>query len=513
MISLRLSAPFLGLTLAVAAPASAQTPQPATDPTAPFYRVERVPTPTGIDPQVGGLAALPDGRLAAAFHRGEVALYNPKTGDWQVFAEGLHEPLGLTSSSQGGLLVMQRAELTRLRDTDGDEVADHYETVWDDFGLSGNYHEFAFGPARGPDGRLYVGLNVASGLGTVTPEIRGDWTDIGVPREEFYTAKDWSKMTPRVGRMFSRVRWRGWVMAVDEVTGRGEGIASGFRSPDGLGFDEAGNLLVDDNQGDWRGSSEVHVVRKGGFYGHAASLVWRDDWDGTNPLEVPTARLNDLRTRAAIWTPHASYAASPTQMVVIPRTPAWGDFGGQMVVGEMNSPRLLRLLHEEVGGVWQGACIVLVETPALRIGLHRLAFIGDTLYVGRTHLSWAGDEGIAAVTPTGREPFDIVNMKIVPGGFELRLTKPVAADAAEPARWTGHRYTYNYSVAYGSPEENKVAVVPERVTLSADRQTVRLQFADLQTDVVYDLRLPDVRSAAGEPLLNPGIAYTVRKLP
>ena len=31
------------------------------------------------DPQIGGLTFLPDGRLAACFHRGEVYTYEPKT--------------------------------------------------------------------------------------------------------------------------------------------------------------------------------------------------------------------------------------------------------------------------------------------------------------------------------------------------------------------------------------------------------------------------------------------------
>ena len=41
---------------------------------------------------------------------------------------------------------VQRGELTRLIDTDGDDRADRYETVCDSWGVSGNYHEFAFGP-------------------------------------------------------------------------------------------------------------------------------------------------------------------------------------------------------------------------------------------------------------------------------------------------------------------------------------------------------------------------------
>src|SRR5262249_52736057 len=153
-------------------------------------------------------------------------------------------------------------------------------------------------------------------------------------------------------------------------------------------------LLVNDNQGDWRGTSEVHFVERDRFYGHPASLVWRQNWDGSEPLKLPLSDLNARRTRPAIQIPYGTYGNSPTQMVVIPKTDSWGPFGGQLLMGEMNYARLFRLLPEQVDGVWQGACVALLDAPALKAGLHRLAFVGDTLYIGRTHLVWAGGEGI-----------------------------------------------------------------------------------------------------------------------
>src|SRR5690606_22739055 len=109
------------------------------------FSVERMPNPPGIDPQIGGVDVLEDGRIVAVFHRGEVMIFDPATQSWKRFAEGLHEPLGVIAESPTSMLVMQRAELTRLRDDDGDGTAEIYETVFDDFGMTGNYHEFAFG--------------------------------------------------------------------------------------------------------------------------------------------------------------------------------------------------------------------------------------------------------------------------------------------------------------------------------------------------------------------------------
>ena len=178
--------PFLSTLalLAGAAALSAAEPKAAIDEArvARHYTIGKVATPTGLDPQIGGLATMRDGRIVATFHHGEVAIFDPKSASWKIFAEGLHEPLGVLVEDDGALLVMQRPELTRLRDTDGDGVADRYETVWDGYGLTGNYHEFAFGPVRGPNGKLYIGLNLASSGASVREEIRGAWIDIGLPR-------------------------------------------------------------------------------------------------------------------------------------------------------------------------------------------------------------------------------------------------------------------------------------------------------------------------------------------
>jgi hypothetical protein len=485
---------------------------PREDRIARHYKVEKIMGPLGIDSQVGGLAVLGDGRLVAAFHHGQVATYDPKDQSWKIIAEGLHEPLGILPEKEGTFLVMQRPELTRLRDTDGDGVIDQYETVWDDFGLSGNYHEFAFGPALGPNGKLYVGLNVASSGDSIRKEIRGEWSPIGLPRQDFY-GPDWKKVSEEAGRMYSRVPWRGWIMELDPSTGEATPFASGVRSPDGLGFDAEGNLLVSDNQGDWRGSSEMFVVKKDGFYGHPASLVWRKDWDGSEPLKVPIARLDALRTPAAVWFPHNIYANSPTQPVLIPKTPAWGAFGGQVLIGEMNSPRLLRILMEEVDGVWQGACVNLVDSETLKRGLHRLAFIGDTLYIGRTHLSWAGAEGLVSLKPEGALPFDPLDIHVTPSGFRVDFTEPLSAAAADPASWSVEHYTYAYHIAYGSPQMEKGTLTPIRVQLSNGNRTAEIDLPVLKENFVYDLHLEALRSESGNAPLNGRLAYTLRKIP
>src|SRR5690606_41822265 len=69
-----------------------------------------------------------------------------------LFAQGLHEPLGLNYIN-GDIYLAQRAELTRLRDLDGDGEADEYHTVYS-WPLAGNYHEYVYGPVDRKSTRL-----------------------------------------------------------------------------------------------------------------------------------------------------------------------------------------------------------------------------------------------------------------------------------------------------------------------------------------------------------------------
>ena len=79
---------------------------------------------------------------------------------WKRFAVGLHEPLGILAEGNHSLYVVQRPEMSLLRDTNDDDVADEYDTVCDGFGISGNYHEFAYGPVRNAAGDFFATLNL-----------------------------------------------------------------------------------------------------------------------------------------------------------------------------------------------------------------------------------------------------------------------------------------------------------------------------------------------------------------
>jgi glucose/arabinose dehydrogenase len=471
------------------------------------YRVETIALPKGLTGETGGVTFMPDGRLVACFIRGEVMTYEPKSKQWKVFATGLHEPLGIMAVSNSEVIVIQRPELTRIKDTDGDGVADLYENMADDFGLSRNYHEFAYGPVKDKDGNLYISLNTASPGGKVAPEIRGIYNPLG------------RDLKPGVYEMYSVVPYRGWVMKLTP-DGKLLPFASGFRSPNGLGFNQNGDLFVNDNQSDWVETSAMYHVREGRFYGHPGSLVWEKNWNRGTPYQLPIPALDSLRTKAAILFPQGIMANSPSQPICDTTAGKFGPFAGQMLLGEMNRDRIVRVMLEKVGGEYQGACIPFLDGHGLRKGNNRLAFAPDgSLWVGQIAFGWGGDLGIQRIVFNGETPMDVQSMNLTRTGFDLTFTQPLDAKlAVDPANYKFRHYYYKYrrkDVNEGADKSEQMDLqeVPVKsIKLSSDRKKVSVVLPILKAGYVYELKLGSVTNAKGLPVANKLICYTLNKL-
>jgi len=477
------------------------------------FTFENIATPPGMDPQVGAMDRMPDGRLAVAFHRGEVMFYNPADGSWKLFATGLQEPLGMLAEADGSLLVMQRAELTRLKDTDGDGSADDYETVFDDFGMSGNYHEFSYGPARDAEGNLFIVLGIASNGAPMAAEIRGEFSEIGqVDFKGMTTSETWGKNRGPAGRMYARVKWRGWVLKLSPDGKTMEPYASGFRSPNGIGFDAKGRLLITDNQGDWRPTSPLYDVRQGGFYGHPASLVWKKGWNGGDPRLMDVAKLDAMQVTAAGYFPQGELANSPTWPVIIPKGAFSEGMAGQTVIGEMNQPNLVRVLDDEVDGVFQTALVPMFDGSPLGIGNNRMVFGNDgSLYVGKTALSWAGSKGMTKIKWNGKPFLSLEKIKALPKGFALRFSQPIDANTLKTL--SVKRHTYQYHQGYGAPKKNEEVLKITGAKLSDDGMMVTLDVGALEEKYVHLIDMTGLLSKEGGKILGAKAWYHVVKAP
>ena len=105
-------------------------------------------------------------------------------------------------------------------------------------------------------------------------------------------------------------------------------------------------------------------------------------------------------------------------------------------------------------------------------------------------------------------------MHAVPGGFELKFTKPVdPATAGAVESYALQTYTYIYQSSYGSPEVDHTQPTITTAVVSPDRMRVRLAVDGLQPGHVHELHSDGVTDARGLRLLHPEAYYTLNYLP
>lgn len=450
-------------------------------PEAEHYRIVTILEPAGVALEVGGLDVMPDGRPVVATRRGEVWVignaydepaFDP---DFKRFAFGLHEPLG-ARWHEGGVLLVQRGELTKLIDRNGDDRADVYETVSDSWGVSGNYHEFAFGPKFDGEGRMWVTLNVGF-CGSLGKSI---------------------------------VPWRGWALIINP-DGTATPVCGGLRSPNGIGANAAGDMFFTDNQGDWIGTNKLSHMDFGDWHGHPSSFRWYE------LAGMPTPTGEEDFKEPAVWFPYGEMGQSASDIVLDDTGGKFGPFENQLFVGDQTRSSVMRVYLEKVDGEYQGACFPF--RSGFDCGVNRMVFGNDgSMFVGMTNRGWGSigrrPWGLQRLVYTGVLPFEIKEMRATPDGFELEFTKPVDPQVAnDAASYAMESYTYERWEKYGSPEIQRRALTIESADVAADGKTVRLVVSGLRPTFVHELTLISFTDEAGEEILHDKAYYTLNRIP
>ncbi len=438
--------------------------------------------PAGFEPQVTGMAWTADGRLVISTWGGsdkllgEVYIVDGATGatgpdqvTYKRIASGLKEPMGV-AVVDGIVYVSQKHELTELRDTDGDEVADEQRTVatWP---FGGNFHEFAFGLLY-KGGNFYLNLSVAIDLGGATTN---------------------PQPAPN----------RGTSIVVNRRTGKVSYVAGGLRTPNGIGWGQEGELLVTDNQGGWLPASKLVRIEQDRFFNHRTNPAGPFD---ANPV-----------TRPVLWLPQNEIANSPSTPVLLKK----GPFRGQLLIGDVTYGGLQRAYLEEVHGVHQGA--VFRHTQGLEAGINEVSLGPDgAIYLGGLGAggNWGQtgklEYGLQKLTPNGANTFDMTSMKATPTGFKIRYTKPLAKETTQDlaSKYRLAHWRYAATAAYGGPKVEEQPLRVTAATVSANRRTVTLTVDGLQPDRVVHLRSPRPFAAAdGEQLWSTEAWYTLNAIP
>lgn len=466
------------------------------------------PAPEGLALEVSGMTSMKDGRLAVAIRKGEIWLLNgvyddpPSKVTYTRFATGLHEPLGLLWRD-GSFYSVQRSELTEIRDLNGDDVADRYRTIAKGWGVTGHYHEYAYGPKVDGDGNFWLTLNIGLGL---------------TKEHKARTVRE-----PTLG--YRQGLWRGWGM---RVTSQGdlEPMCAGMRSPCGLAANAAGDMFYTDQQGDWVATNSLFHMRKGAFSHHAESLASmahphspikgvKSIPDG---LLFPDAikRFPQMKP-PAVWFPYKKMGQSATDILLDESNGKFGPFAGQLFIGEFSQASMSRVFLEKVNGEYQGACFPFRRGFASAV-LRMSQGSDGSMFVGLSNRGWSSlgtaSYGLQRLVWTGKTPFEIKEMRAKPNGFELVFTKPVdKATASNLASFMMKSYTYRYHAAYGSDEFNTKDLKITAANVSDDGLRVTLNVAGLRELFVHELIADGVRSKDGERLLHSSAYYTLNAIP
>lgn len=409
-------------------------------------------------PGVGAMAFLPDGRLALATWdpTGSIYFLSNLNGPGPVkvhrFAEGFGEPLGMKWWN-GALYVTQKEEVTRVMDTNGDDVADVYECVATGWPASQNYHEFTFNLVP-LNGKFYISTSVPlkSGVTNYTPGSRSAYANGEGP---------------------------GSIIEIDPEKHTWRRFARGARTPNGMNVGTDGHIYFCDNQGAWMPASRMNVLREGAFYGHQETPT------GNEPMDPPV-----------VWFPHGEIGNSPTEMVLVPD----GPYKRQMLVGDVTHGGIKRVFVEEVGGQLQGC--VFRYSEGIEAGVNRLVWGPDgCLYVGGVGADGDWNHlghkfGLQRLRPNGKVPFEMLKVETVYGGFRVTFTKPAGPEALDPNHWQVRQWRYQPTLQYGGAKLDEKTLPIEKIH-KVEGGVVILVKGMKPGSVVY-LRMKDIKSEKKE---------------
>ena len=458
-----------------------------------YYPIVSIPIPIAVPLRPGGLEILPDGRLAVGTRRGDIyfirgAFDSPPKPEYHLFSSGQDETFSL-SWKDGAMIATTWGEVTRISDTNGDGVADRYDTLCNRWGYA-EYHEFAFASKPDADGNIWLALGLSSSY-------------------------------------HSNNLFRGWAVKVTPA-GTMIPVCSGLRSPGGVGANSQGAMFAIESQGPWNGCCSLKHLKPGGFVGHPASYNWYPFTPDMKAPEVTPAsdsRMGIEKKRVkelvppAIMFPYIKMGRSISGFRVDTTAGKFGPFANQMFLGDYSLSIIMRATTEQINGVWQGACYPFRE--GLASGIMNVEFSpkGQLIAGGfTTNTQWPvrGTEPFALqrLDWSGVVPFEVKEINITKDGFRLTFTKAVDRQvAAKPENYGISTYTYIYHGAYGSPEVDHSTAQVLRAIPSGDGLSVQLHLNRIVEDHIHDFDFSKITAPDGSHLVHKKAYYTVNEIP
>lgn len=432
--------------------------------------------PDDFTPKVGGMDFMSDGSLIVSTWDPSGSVYkltNVESGDPSKMtatkiASGLAEPLGL-KVIRDTIYVLQKQELTRLVDSDKDGKIDEYQCVNNRWPTSGNFHEFAFGLAE-KGGDLFATLAIA--------------------------------IMPGGASAKNQMQSRGKCVRFSLPSGDMTYLASGFRTPNGIGIGIDDEIFVADNQGDWLPSSKILHVRESDFFGSRAV-----DFTGTEGMrEKPPV----------VWLPQDEIGNSPSTPLAI----NVGPYKGQMIHGEVTHGGVKRVFVEKVNGEYQGVVFRFIQ--GLEAGVNRMTWGPDgALYIGGIGNpgNWQHSEklwyGLQRLKYNEKPTFEMLAVRAMSDGVEIEFTEPLKeGEGWKQSDWQIRQWRYQPTIDYGGPKIDDKPLAISGISVSPDRKKVSLKLDGMKAGhIVYVHINKAFISETDLPLWSTEAWYTMNQIP
>ena len=441
--------------------------------THPSLEIESFDLPE-LDGLIGGMDFLSDGRLVVATWNGtgrvdvvEGLLDDLATPRIKNVANGLRRPMGLQTIDDE-IFVLQEQELTQLIDLDGNDQIDEYRMVANDWPLSTDYSELAFGLTY-QEGFFYGALAMPI-------------DDAGAILIE---------EVPGRGQ-FARFGFDGKVKA----------LMPGIQVANGISRDDEGKLVMADHRNPWFSDSRILVAD--------ASEMEEERLDDTN--------LAEPLTMGSIWLPSGLHFDAPTQPAEINT----GGFKGQWMYGDLNSNQLHRFSLDVVNGVYQGAVFRFsngLSQPVSRfvpVPGQMGEWISGSMAFDRLWESLADRAGGLQKIAINEEQdaFEMKTVSVHEAGLEIVFTAPVDSEkGSEMETYRVYRWPNGETHRRRGKEGIEVVSV-EAVHLSDDGMTARLDISSMTPGYVVYINLDtELTSASGESLWSNEAWYSMNRVP
>ena len=400
--------------------------------------------------RIGGVGCLSDGRIVVSTLMGEVWLVDGVAGmssgkplRWQRIASGLYQALGIVVQYDQ-ILVLGSDQITRLHDLNGDNEADFYECVTNDYPTTGG-HDFCTSLQQDDAGRLY--WSVSSG-------------DLGAVR-----------------------------MDSDGVI---ESLGNGLRNSNGIGVSRDGSVvLATVQEGTWTPASAIFEVKDHSYHG----LKGPKESHGKYGYDLPLCFIP------------RGIDNSSGEIGFLPKDDRLGSLSGAAIGTSFGTCQAYVVLRDVVNGKSQGAIVPLSGeflSGACRVAFNPH---DGCIYIAGTEgwQSYAQEDGcLHRIRLTGK-PLPLPTAIEAHGnGVVVRFSEAVDPQSVALENTFCQQWNYLYSAGYGSPEYS--VKVPGRqghdlvdvksVRLMPDRHSVFIEIPQMHPVMQFHVHLR-LKTASG----------------